>query len=63
MMIARSIENRYYQLLKARFAGPQGMFLHSVAEIGREIVKEGVPIEDFAKLHEKTTEELDFRGS
>ncbi len=63
VMIAESIENRYYQLLKAHFTEPQGMFLPSVAEIGREIVKKGVPIEDVAKLREKTTEKLDFRGS
>lgn len=60
MMIARSIENRYYQLLKARFAGPQELFLHSVTEIGREIVKEGVPIEDVAKLHQKPQRNLTF---
>ncbi len=59
MMIAESIENRYYQLLKAHFTEPQGMFLHSVTEIGREIVKEGVPIEDVAKLHEKTIDRLE----
>ncbi len=60
MMIAESIENRYYQLLRAHFTEPQELFLPCVAEIGREIEKEGVPIEDVAELHQKPQRNMTF---
>ncbi len=52
-MTEQSIQNRYFELLKAYVANPEEKFLASVAELGRELVTLDAPPEDIVELHER----------
>ena len=56
--MVKIVEDRYYKLLKAHLDEPQEKHLLAVAEIGRELVQAGVPVEDVAELHEKAIDRL-----
>ncbi|MCP4544295.1 MAG: response regulator [Chloroflexi bacterium] len=53
MMTEQSIQNRYFELLKAYVASPEEKFLALVAELGRELVVLDAPPEDIVELHER----------
>ncbi len=52
------LQDRYYALVKAFIAQPGEAPLAATAELGRELVRADVPIEEIGELQERTLERL-----
>ena len=53
-----SLQDRYYALVKAYVARPSEAPLAATAELGRELVRADVPVEEIGELQERTLERL-----
>jgi two-component system cell cycle sensor histidine kinase/response regulator CckA len=51
-MKEQSVQDRYFELLKAYSASPEEKYLAAVAELGRELVVFDAPPEDIVEIHE-----------
>ncbi len=52
------LQDRYYELLKTYIARPSEAPLAATAELGRELVRADVPVEEIGELQERTVERL-----
>lgn len=57
-MTEQSVQDRYFELLKAYVESPEEKFLATAAELGRELVELSAPPEDIVELHEHALEQL-----
>lgn len=57
-MAERSIQDRYFELLRAYADSPEEEFLAAAAQLGRELVLADVPPEDIAEMHEHALHRL-----
>jgi len=57
-MAERSIQDRYFELLRAYVDSPEEKFLAAAAQLGRELVLADVPPEDIAEIHEHALHRL-----